>query len=59
MTTLRIRQPDDFHVHLRQGELLDHVLAPTALIYGRALVMPNLTPPILTGAVALAYIVSL
>lgn len=55
MTTLRIWQPDDFHVHLRQGELLDHVLAPTALIYGRALVMPNLTPPILTGADALAY----
>ena len=55
MTTLRIRQPDDFHVHLRQGEMLEHVLAPTALIYGRALVMPNLTPPILTGKDAMEY----
>ena len=55
MTTLRIRRPDDFHVHLRQGDMLRAVLPATALVYGRALVMPNTLPPVLTAADARAY----
>jgi dihydroorotase len=55
MTTLRIRRPDDFHVHLRQGEILAGVLPATALTFGRALVMPNTLPPILTAADAVSY----
>ena len=55
MTRLKIRRPDDFHVHLRQGEMLRHVVVATAVSFGRALVMPNTTPPIRTGADAVAY----
>lgn len=55
MTTLRIRRPDDFHVHLRQGEMLRDVLPATALLFGRALVMPNTLPPVLTGEDAQNY----
>lgn len=47
-TEITIRQPDDFHVHLRDGELMKRVLPFTANVFGRALVMPNLTPPVLT-----------
>jgi dihydroorotase len=47
-TEITIRQPDDFHLHLRDGELLERVLPFTANVFGRALVMPNLTPPVLT-----------
>jgi dihydroorotase len=54
-TTLRIRRPDDFHVHLRQGEMLRDVLPATALVFGRALVMPNTLPPVLTGDDARRY----
>jgi dihydroorotase len=54
-TTLRIRRPDDFHVHLRQGMLLLDVLPATALVFGRALVMPNTWPPVLTGDDAQRY----
>jgi dihydroorotase len=54
-TTLQIRRPDDFHVHLRQGEMLRAVLPATALVFGRALVMPNTLPPILTGNDARLY----
>lgn len=51
----RIRKPDDFHVHLREGELLEEVLPATASDYARALVMPNLQDPIVTGEQALMY----
>jgi dihydroorotase len=44
--TIKIRKPDDFHVHLRQGNLLRDVLPFTANVFGRALVMPNTTPAI-------------
>ncbi len=47
MTTLTIRKPDDFHVHLRQGWTLKQVLPATARVFGRALVMPNTEPPVL------------
>ena len=52
---LTIRRPDDFHVHLRDGPVLAAVAAHTAEHFARALVMPNLLPPVVTGAQALAY----
>ncbi len=47
MNELHIRKPDDFHCHLRDGEMLDVVLPITASQFARALVMPNLSPKIL------------
>ena len=44
---ITIRRPDDFHVHLRQGTLLEQVLGPTAAVFARALLMPNTVPPLL------------
>lgn len=52
---LTIRRPDDFHVHLRRGEVLKTVLPFTARWFGRALIMPNTNPPILTAADAEMY----
>lgn len=53
--TLTIRRPDDWHVHLRDGALLPDILAHTARQFARAIVMPNLAPPICTAADAAAY----
>jgi len=53
--SLTLRRPDDFHLHLRDGALLGQVLPHTAAVFGRALVMPNLDPPVLTGADAERY----
>ena len=53
--TLTITQPDDWHVHLRQGDILANVIAHTADCFGRAMVMPNLSPPVVTAAQALKY----
>lgn len=55
MTELRIRRPDDWHVHLRDGEALRAVLPFTAARFGRAIVMPNLRPPVTATAHAIAY----
>ena len=52
---LTIRRPDDWHLHLRDGATLSAVLPFTAAHYGRAIVMPNLTPPVTTTAAAIAY----
>ncbi|MEO0322590.1 MAG: dihydroorotase [Myxococcota bacterium] len=52
---LVMRRPDDWHVHLRDGEMLAGVAAYTARQFGRAIVMPNLKPPITTMAQARAY----
>lgn len=52
---LRLRRPDDWHVHLRDGALLQMVAPATARSFGRAIVMPNLSPPITTVAAAMAY----
>lgn len=54
-TTLTITRPDDWHLHLRDGAALGAVLPYTARQFGRAIVMPNLKPPITTTAQALAY----
>ena len=46
--TLTIRRPDDWHVHLRDGDMLKTVAPYTARQFARAIVMPNLAPPITT-----------
>jgi len=55
LTRLTIRRPDDWHLHLRDGAMLEGVLPHTAAHFGRAIVMPNLVPPVVTGAQAAAY----
>lgn len=55
LNTLTFTRPDDFHVHLRDGEILADVVAHTARQFARALVMPNLKPPVTTTALAAAY----
>ena len=55
MTTLTLTRPDDWHVHLRDGSALAAVAPFTAIQFGRAIVMPNLSPPITTTALASAY----
>jgi dihydroorotase len=55
VTRLEIRRPDDWHVHLRDGAALAAVLPHTAAQFARAIVMPNLKPPVTTTAAALAY----
>ncbi len=53
--TLRIRRPDDWHLHLRDGDMLRAVLPETARHFARAIIMPNLVPPVITGADAAGY----
>jgi dihydroorotase len=52
---LTLRRPDDWHVHLRDGAMLAAVAPATARVFARAIVMPNLSPPITTVAMARAY----
>lgn len=52
---LTLRRPDDWHVHLRDGALLASVVGYTARQFARAIVMPNLSPPITTAAAGAAY----
>jgi len=52
---LVIRQPDDWHVHLRDGDMLALTVPHTARHFRRAIVMPNLVPPVTTAAAAAAY----
>jgi len=52
---ITITQPDDWHVHVRDGEALKTVVPHTAAQFGRAIIMPNLKPPVTTAAQALAY----
>jgi dihydroorotase len=55
MNTLTITRPDDWHLHLRDGAALESVLPYTARQFARAIVMPNLKPPVTTVALAGAY----
>jgi dihydroorotase len=55
MDRVTLRRPDDFHVHLRDGRAMASVLADTARQFARAIVMPNLKPPVTTTAQALHY----
>ena len=52
---LKIRRPDDWHIHLRDDDMLKTVVPYTSEFYGRAIVMPNLVPPVTTVAAAIAY----
>uniref|UniRef100_UPI0025F81DEA amidohydrolase family protein n=1 Tax=uncultured Sphingomonas sp. TaxID=158754 RepID=UPI0025F81DEA len=52
---LTIRRPDDWHVHLRDGAMLQLVAPYTARQFARAIIMPNLTPPVTTADAARAY----
>ena len=54
-TRITIRKPDDWHLHVRDGEMLKAVLPFTAKHFGRAILMPNLIPPVRTTADAVAY----
>jgi dihydroorotase len=53
--TLTIAKPDDWHLHLRDGAELASVVGYTARVFGRAIVMPNLKPPVTTVALAARY----
>ncbi len=53
--TLTLTRPDDWHLHVRDGEALATVVPHTAAQFGRAIIMPNLKPPVTTAAQALAY----
>ena len=53
--TLNLPRPDDFHLHLRDDAVMRAVLPHTARVFARAIVMPNLTPPVVTTADARAY----
>ena len=55
MTSITITRPDDWHLHLRDGAAMRDVLPHTAARFARAIVMPNLRPPVTTTALALAY----
>jgi dihydroorotase len=53
--TLQLTRPDDWHLHLRDGDALRTVVPHSAAQFGRAIIMPNLRPPVTTTAAALAY----
>lgn len=55
MTSITISKPDDWHLHLRDGDMLQAVLAHSTRWAGRAIIMPNLVPPVVTAALADAY----
>ncbi|MEL6952308.1 MAG: dihydroorotase [Pseudomonadota bacterium] len=55
MERITIRRPDDWHLHLRDGAVLEAVLPDTAQHFARAIIMPNLVPPVVTGADAVRY----
>jgi dihydroorotase len=53
--TLTITRPDDWHIHFRDGDAMRSVLSDTARVFGRAIAMPNLRPPVVSVADAAAY----
>jgi dihydroorotase len=55
LVSLTLRRPDDWHLHLRDGSMLAAVLPATVRSFGRAIIMPNLRPPVTTTAAAVAY----
>ena len=55
METLTITRPDDWHLHLRDGEALINTVADAAQHFARGIVMPNLSPPVLSTTAAQAY----
>ncbi len=55
ITSLTLTRPDDWHLHVRDGDALRTVVPHTAAQFGRAIIMPNLRPPVTTAAQAVAY----
>ncbi|HLV77201.1 MAG TPA: dihydroorotase [Marinobacter sp.] len=55
MTELTITRPDDWHLHVRDGAVLNSVVPATAACFGRAIIMPNLVPPVTDATSAAAY----
>jgi dihydroorotase len=55
MSSLTIRRPDDWHLHLRDGAMLEGVIGDTSRHFARAIIMPNLVPPVVTTDDARAY----
>ena len=55
ITHLTIRRPDDWHLHLRDGAMLQAVLPETTRHFARAIIMPNLVPPVVTMTQAMEY----
>ena len=55
MRTLTITRPDDWHLHVRDGDVLKDVVPATARCFGRAIIMPNLVPPVTDAGMAMAY----
>ncbi|MEW9522298.1 dihydroorotase [Agrobacterium radiobacter] len=55
MKSLTLRRPDDWHLHLRDGAMLEGVIGDTSRHFTRAIIMPNLVPPVVTTADARAY----
>jgi dihydroorotase len=55
MEQLTLRRPDDWHLHLRDGAMLQGIAPESARHFARAIIMPNLVPPVVTGAQAAAY----
>ncbi|MBW8191533.1 dihydroorotase [Neiella marina] len=53
--TITIRQPDDWHIHLRDGAVMETAVPATAAVFARAIAMPNLQPPVINAADAMAY----
>ncbi|OYU90307.1 MAG: dihydroorotase, partial [Burkholderiales bacterium PBB5] len=53
--TLTFTRPDDWHLHVRDGAAMAAVVPATARQFGRAIIMPNLRPPVTTAAQAVAY----
>ncbi|MBW0149064.1 dihydroorotase [Marinobacter arenosus] len=52
---ITLTRPDDWHLHVRDGDILKDVVPATAACFGRAIIMPNLVPPVTTAADAMAY----
>ena len=52
---LTITRPDDWHLHVRDGAVLQHTVPATARVMGRAIIMPNLQPPVMNAEQALEY----
>ena len=52
---LTLLRPDDWHIHLRDGGVLPHTVADVARTFGRAIIMPNLVPPVRNASEADAY----
>ena len=55
MQSITIRQPDDWHLHFRDNEMLAETVPATARCFARAIVMPNLVPPVTNASLAIAY----